>query len=206
MLSSPDSARTITLPDQSIVSLNRNSQISYNAGFINNRKLTLTGEAFFAVTPNTHHPFEILSDKTIIMVVGTSFNVKQNNNTTEVLVKTGKVSVSLNKMNVQLTRGEYAIADENEASIKKAKNTDINYLSWKTGKFEFNNLSLDKVAGFLTDHYNVPVKLGDSTLNKLSITASFDNQKLKNVLDVISLTFGLEQKWISGTCYLNNKK
>jgi len=203
-----DSIINITLPDQSTVSLNRNSQISYRTDFKTDRKLVLKGEAFFEVTPDKEHPFEISSNQTVINVVGTSFNVKQKQGSTEVIVKTGKVTVTekIKNTSIMLNMGEYAVVNENEGSINKTANFDINGLAWKTEIFEFNEMKLGNVVNFLTDHYKISVKLGDPDLNKLTITASFDHQGLGEVLDAICLTLGLDMKYSSNTYYLKTKK
>ena len=58
------------------------------------RKLNLTGEAFFEVAPDTSLPFIIAAANTQVRVVGTSFLVKTDNDQVELVVKTGKVQFS----------------------------------------------------------------------------------------------------------------
>lgn len=69
-------ATTVNLPDGSIVTLNRNSSLSYARDFNSKlRRVVLQGEAFFEVTKDAHRPFVIATGEAMVKVVGTSFNV-----------------------------------------------------------------------------------------------------------------------------------
>ena len=86
----------ISLPDDSKIYLNRNSEFSYRKNFgKHGRDVKLTGEAFFEISPDVTKPFIIDAGKARVKVVGTSFNVITNNqeSAVEVFVKTGKVLV-----------------------------------------------------------------------------------------------------------------
>jgi transmembrane sensor len=48
--SSTNDTLSVTLPDGSLITLNRNARISYHEDFRNNRSVDLVGEAFFNVT------------------------------------------------------------------------------------------------------------------------------------------------------------
>jgi transmembrane sensor len=65
------------LADGSSVTLNADSRLKYPASFDGpTREVYLTGEAFFDIQKDPDHPFIIHTDKMIIRVLGTSFNVK----------------------------------------------------------------------------------------------------------------------------------
>ncbi|NJK96629.1 MAG: FecR domain-containing protein, partial [Bacteroidales bacterium] len=80
-IKAPLGAKTeITMPDGSKVLLNAGSKLKYNAGFnINNRELSLDGEAFFNVHKNKNLPFIVKTSYIDIKAVGTAFNVKAYN-------------------------------------------------------------------------------------------------------------------------------
>lgn len=83
-----------TLPDGSTVIQNKNSTLTYPSTFTaKTRAVALTGEAFFNVRHDRKKPFIIKANDVLITVLGTSFNVKSNGKTTEVIVETGMVSV-----------------------------------------------------------------------------------------------------------------
>lgn len=88
--------QTITLADQSTVTLMPGSSLTYPTVFAaNQRAVHLTGRAFFKVTKNARKPFRVFSDKLVTQVLGTSFWVKNElkQQRIEVAVVTGKVSV-----------------------------------------------------------------------------------------------------------------
>src|SRR5699024_10743724 len=62
----------ITLPDSSVVRLNKNSVLTYREGLTGtNRRVHLQGEAFFDVTANEARPFVIQTSSGKIRVLGT---------------------------------------------------------------------------------------------------------------------------------------
>ena len=81
---------TQVLPDGSQVTLNKNSLISYASRFTGTtRPVKLQGEAFFKVTPNATKPFIISINDVTVKVIGTSFNVKNRNGKTVIVVEPG---------------------------------------------------------------------------------------------------------------------
>ena len=102
-LSSNDKVLIDTLPDGSIVTLNKYSTLTYNEDTKGNtRSVTLTGEAFFNVTADKNKPFIISAEEASVRVIGTSFNVKASEAKTEVVVETGVVEVAKNEHKIQL--------------------------------------------------------------------------------------------------------
>ena len=96
-----------TLPDGSVVTLNKNSSLNYPSKFKGNKRaIALKGEAFFNVTPDKENPFVINVNDVEIKVVGTSFNVRSENGVTEVIVETGVVQVTRNNKMVELRPAE----------------------------------------------------------------------------------------------------
>ena len=73
-----DSVRKITLPDGSMVTLNRGGQLALSKALQNNERVVgLQGEAFFTVARDHVHPFVVRVGDMTIQVLGTSFNVRQ---------------------------------------------------------------------------------------------------------------------------------
>lgn len=85
----------VSLPDESSVILQPHSKISYSPQQYNKtkREVILSGEAFFEVQKNSAVPFFVYANELITKVLGTSFTIKTNSSETEVIVKTGRVSV-----------------------------------------------------------------------------------------------------------------
>ena len=90
-----DGIKKVILPDKTIVWLKGNSALNYPSHFSDvTRDVTLKGEALFEVTKDPKHPFIIHCGDLKTTVLGTSFNVKTLGEKIEVVVLTGKVSLS----------------------------------------------------------------------------------------------------------------
>ncbi len=192
--SSINTIQEFTLPDGSVVLLNKNSQISYNQKFNkNNRELFFSGEAFFKVAANSALPFVIRTCNTTIQVVGTSFNIKDDTSAVKVTVVTGKVSFyeTKNRNNhIELVKNQVASFEYATRKIIYGQNSDLNFLSWKTGRFEFFKTPTLDVLATLADYFNK--KLIIKIPLKDSITGIFENQPLEEILKEIELTSSLK--------------
>ena len=128
--------QTILLPDGSEVTLNAFSKLSYPKEFNDMRNVKLEGEAFFVVARDESKPFVISTSHASIKVLGTSFNVSsyKNKESIEVIVNTGKVSLSAKKNledKVILNAGDKGVLLKKKKLVKKVANRDMNFLSWK---------------------------------------------------------------------------
>ena len=96
VITSVQSIKQNRLPDGSTVVLNSNSTVSMPPQFqSSNREVELQGEAFFSIVPDPSRPFRIRYKGVNIEVVGTSFNVRSNEQQghVETQVQTGKVKM-----------------------------------------------------------------------------------------------------------------
>jgi transmembrane sensor len=188
------------LPDGSVVALHAGSQITYPEVFSSTtRKVELKGEAYFKVMHDRTKPFIVASGDARVEVLGTRFNVNTSTSagTMEVVLTNGKVSVYYKanpEQNVLMSPGEKAVLLSEKELISKSTNTDPNYMAWKTRVLEFDNETLDQVVNTLQNVYQTPVKLGNPALSGCRVTASFNDQSLESVLQVIKETLDLQVK------------
>jgi len=123
--------RTDTLPDGSIVTLNKYSGISYPAGFKGSvRNVQMRGEAFFRVKHDQSKPFVIKVNDLLVTVLGTSFNIKSSGNKTEVIVESGIVGITKQGKSIMLYPGEKLTALESDTVLKKVLNKDSAYRAY----------------------------------------------------------------------------
>lgn len=135
-IKAPLGAKTeITLPDGSKVWLNAGSKLKYNAGFnVNNRDLSLDGEAFFNVHKNKELPFIVKTSYIDIKAVGTSFNVKayEDEGTIETTLVEGKLAL-YQKTRKSSGAGEFVLEPNQRATFIKEKTsfqvTDVRKLA-----------------------------------------------------------------------------
>lgn len=185
--------RTDTLPDGSVVTLNRNATLSYPRSFNGKtREVRLEGEAFFDITPDKQRPFIITANDVEVRVVGTSFNVKSSEEKTEVIVETGIVEVSKKKNTVKVNPRETAIVLRSRPEPIKQSTADELYNYYRTKKFVCNGTPLWRLVDVLNEAYDSNIIIGDKNLQSLPITVTLDNKPLDVVLEVVSSTHNLK--------------
>lgn len=182
-----------TLSDGSVVTVNKGSSISYQSKFKGEtRQVALKGEAFFNVTPNKKKPFVISVNDVQITVVGTSFNVKTINGNTEVVVETGIVKVTRAGKTVELRANEETTINAKDSLLTKEKVSDQLYKYYRTKEFVCDDTPLWKLVEVINEAYNSHIVIGDPALKNMSLTTTFNNESLEQVLNVISITFNIK--------------
>ncbi|MCY4780009.1 DUF4974 domain-containing protein [Sphingobacterium sp. UT-1RO-CII-1] len=150
----------VRLPDGTSVWVNTGSSLTFPLAFATNeRKVHLTGEAYFEVAPDTKAPFKVLTDYQTIEVLGTHFNVSAY--TDEAVVETtlleGKVKVAHAGENALLHVGQQARSVKDRPGIR-VRNADLEaVMSWKNGYFRFRNDNIKTVMQQIARWYDVDV-------------------------------------------------
>jgi ferric-dicitrate binding protein FerR (iron transport regulator) len=184
---------TDTLPDGSIITLNKASELIYPNRFTNNtRKVDLKGEAFFKVSPDKTKPFIIKINDVTVTVVGTSFNVRTINEKTEVIVETGIVKVSRQQNSIELRPGERVITDRTANNFTKEINKSRLYNYYFSKEFNCDHTPLKELVQALNNAYPSHIVIQNKSLENLQITTVFKDQSLEDILKVISETFKIE--------------
>lgn len=185
--------RTDSLPDGSVITLNRFSRFEYPSKFSGGvRRVTLdTGEAFFSVAHSKAKPFLIIAGPALIRVVGTSFNVKYKKGSVEVIVETGIVQVSNKHQLVLLHPGDKLTIKQGSENLKKQRNPDQLYTWYRQRKFIADDTPLWRMIEVLNEAYDSHIVIGRKELYNLPLNTSFEDVSLDKVLDVISRTFKL---------------
>lgn len=150
----------IVLPDGTRVSLNAASSLRYPTSFSDDqRKVELTGEAYFDVATDAGRPFVVVTGKQTISVLGTAFNVKAY--TDEPYTKTtlveGRIKVDpRNGIAAKvLSPGEQATLENNQLKVSKTDTRED--ISWMSDMFYFSDTDLHAVAHQLQRWYDIEV-------------------------------------------------
>lgn len=210
----PDSATLLTLNtglDQSIeyeladgskVWLNHSSSLSYPETFEGEQRVVyLEGEAFFDIAPNKDKPFIIYANGTETKVVGTSFGIKALPGGADVVVTVMSGIIDFSDVKdsnaIRLTVGEQAICIPKQAILEKNTNPDPNALAWKTKLINFQDTPLFEVARVITAAYNTSVET-DSSISNLTISGTFNQLSLQELMQIIEITLQVEAKETAG--------
>lgn len=186
-----------TLPDGSEVWLSPHATLQYSKQFKSEfRDVELEGEAFFEVTHDPSHPFRVSSGDVLTTVLGTSFNIKANGQDRqyEVSVVTGKVSVSApdpngRRQSVQLLPRQQAIIDAASGQLaqKELPASAGKMATWQPVSLTFQDATLEKVATQLEKEFDLKIRLANPQLANCRVKAVFDQQRLPEILDMITL-------------------
>lgn len=208
--------KEVVLPDGSTVSLSESSSLAYSNNFDGDiREVQLEGKAFFEIKRNERKPFVVRTEESEVRVLGTSFLVDTDaaDHNTEVVVATGRVAVTKNTMKykdnssrVELTPGEIGTVSKSSRAITKNKNSNVNYLSWKTSIIDFDRENLKSVIQTLEEVYHINIEVSDPNIYNCKLSAKFDHRPVTSVMEIVSQTFGLELVKISAKEFQLNGK
>lgn len=184
---------SIKLPDGSSVKLNSSSQISFPSTFEGNtREVTIRGEAYFDVVHDDTKPFIVHSGNTSTRVLGTSFNVKENQGKGfQITLVQGKVNVTAEGISngVDLIPNQQANIDLGSTEIT-TKNVDAErFVCWKDNRIYFEETPLIEAAKILEDWYNVTIEIKNEKLASCKISGEYKNSSLENILKSLQYMF-----------------
>jgi ferric-dicitrate binding protein FerR (iron transport regulator) len=183
----------ITLGDGTQVWLNHNSKLRYPYKFTGkDRRVYLTGEAYFKVAHNSRIPFIVATDKMNVKATGTAFNVSAypGDDFIETTLVEGKVILYDNIRNKEikaLSPSECLLFNPRKNSYKLESGDIQEYISWKDGILVFKNDSISEIARKLQQWYNVDVRITDERVKEFTCTGTFYDETLSQVLELMSL-------------------
>ncbi|WP_316835406.1 FecR family protein [Pedobacter nutrimenti] len=152
----------VSLPDGTRVWLNAASSLKYPVQFVaRDRRVQLTGEAYFEVAKNKKKPFIVESKQQYVEVLGTHFNI--NSYEEEAVTKTtlfeGSVRVAglspTDRKVTTLKPGQQSVLTNDHIDITE-NNTDA-ALAWQKGLFSFTDADLKTIMTEFARWYNVEV-------------------------------------------------
>lgn len=177
----------VMLADGTKVWLNSASRLIYPQSFMGKeRRVVLSGEAFFDVTHDAERPFVVETSRMNVKVLGTRFNVNDYDDNEEVsttLVNGSVEIISGDQQAFRLVPGEQAYGKENELE-KREVNVRL-YTSWIDGKFLFNNTELEEIAKQISRWYDVEIFFSSESVKKVRFTGAI--VKFKPLEDLVRM-------------------
>jgi transmembrane sensor len=193
----------VTLPDSSKVWLNAGSKISFNKDYgVDNRNITLDGEAFFDVVKRKVS-FNVHTEEQDITVLGTAFNVKAYKDDEKVI--TTLVRGSLKVLPDAPVSEEYLLkpgerlvlwksrlkGNAQLAELQKQVDTEAE-TGWKDGWLAVRGESLDELARKIERLHDVKIVFANQELKKYRFTGRIKQLSLEQVLRAMALTSPIE--------------
>jgi len=198
----------LTLPDKSKVWINAASSLTY-AAVLNERgqrRVKLSGEAYFEITKDKAHPFIVETDKQEVEVLGTHFNIDSyaDQQETKTTLLEGSVKVT-GKGGVKIIKpGQQAILSQNSIKIADVEAEDA--IAWKNGYFMFDIETLESVMQKISRWYDVKVVYEDPALKSktfLGTISRFEN--VSKVLNMLERTDEARFRIKDRTIYISKK-
>ncbi len=189
---------TDTLADGSVITLNKKSGLVLAQRFNKNeRRMKLTGEAYFEVAHDATRPFVVEVQNVEVKAVGTAFNIDNSTDARLVLITVtdGKIKITGRDKSEFAEKGETAIYDTEKGTITVEKKANNNVLAYKTRQFHFDETPLSIAVAEISKAFGVPIILQDAELGRCPVVVSFDNKPLVDILDVLksSCAFTIEK-------------
>jgi transmembrane sensor len=180
------------LPDGSKAWLSKNSQLSYHDFSGSLRKVNVSGVVFLDVAANKNAPFQIMTDRFEVKVVGTQFLVNTERNF--VAVKEGTVDVKTGKSAQRITKDQKITIYKSGDLAHSDTVFDSNAWLWFNEDLIFKNTPFDQVIQDLSNNFNVKILIPErTTWSSCTFTSgSLKTNTLDQILEILKLTYDLQ--------------
>lgn len=174
----------LILPDGTLIYMNAATSIKFPIDFAaKERKVELTGEAYFEVTKNVGMPFKVVTKGVEILALGTQFNVKSYGG--EAIIQATLLEGSLQVQKAAVTRilkpGQQALITDKIKVVKVYIDQEV---AWKEGYFSFEDKDLKTILQEISNWYNVDIVYqGDITQIQLNFGGKLHrNMSIRSLL------------------------
>lgn len=189
----------IVLEDSTEVWLNSESRLIYPESFSGQeRRVAVTGEAYFKVARDEQRPFWVETDGQLVRVYGTEFNIRSYAEERNVRTTLVSGSIALCKDNAKsgellLTPGHQALFDKtDQATSVREVDTQV-VTSWRHGRFVFENQTLEQIMRDLSRWYDFDYAFEDDALREIVFMGSIPRYgDFATALAILEKSGGLE--------------
>jgi transmembrane sensor len=201
----------VLLPDDSVMTLNTNSEATVHFTAEERRVRLLKGEAHFAVAPVPGRPFSVVAGTGTVRAVGTAFNVYLKGDVVEVTVTEGVVEVlpsALTKANDEakarpprtprdaapvapvaaerLGKGQKLEYRETIESVSSVDAGEIaRKLAWQVGMLDFQGDTLAEVIEEASRYTETRITIEDPDIESLHVTGYLRAGDIDTLLELI---------------------
>ncbi len=189
----PGAYERVLLPDSSLVYLSGPAQLQFNERNFE-RELKLSGIAFFDVV-HQPDPFVVHTSEAIVQVLGTRFGMRSHNDTTQVVLESGRLEVSSHSLpseSILLMSGQMTSVSLDEELPLPSVDVNIeDELLW-TGFMFFRRTSMREAAERLSESRKVRVEVAPSLFNE-TVTGTFaPDETIEEILHALAITLNAE--------------
>ncbi|MCW9706491.1 FecR domain-containing protein [Fodinibius salsisoli] len=189
------------LPDGTRIHLNAASKVEIPASFGDSlRRINLEGEAYFDVIHDQEKPFIVHSGDSYTKVLGTKFGVKAypDDSSIQVVVEEGKVALERSRMpsekSMRITKNRLGFLSKSGEAKQIEISELAQFLGWKDGRLVFNSTPVEEVIRRLERWYNIDIAVGEVSIRDQTMTASFHDEPMMEVLNILAASLNAEYK------------
>ena len=192
------------LSDGSHIWLNSGSVFKYPDSFQGKlREVELIGEGYFDIVKDPDHPFIVKAGMLNVEVKGTKFDVINypDDPQIEVILESGLVSLFSGQYEEKkpvavIEPGERLTYNKTQNSALISKVDAVKYTVWKDGILIFSDDPMSDVIRRLSHKFNVDIELQSPDINEYVYTATFIDETLIQILDLLKISAPLEYTFI----------
>jgi transmembrane sensor len=185
------------LPDGTKVWLNSSSSVEYAASlFSRRRSVKINGEVYFEVSHDKRAPFVVSTNGLDIKVLGTRFNVRNDEDkhrVTTVLLEGAVKAYAWERedASVRLHPSQQLIFD---TKTKTMQLTDVSSaersINWIDGRFCFEHNTFEEIVTELNRYYNVNIRFMDEKLRQMRFSGDFRVEDgIYHIMSMLQLTY-----------------
>lgn len=192
-VSAPGEIRTVTLADQSQVTLDADSAIAVDFSRGERHVQLRRGAGFFSVT-HSSEPFVVEAEKGQARVLGTQFEVRLQARGAQVTVLSGRVAVTADPQaeSQTLRAGEQVAYADGTAQKRHAVDSEAQ-LAWRQGWLNYYKATLADVVDDLRRYYPGRIVLLNDEMAARRVSGSFPGKDPQAVLNSLQGVLGFEQ-------------
>jgi len=197
----------IVLSDGTRVWLNAASSITYPSVFTGGeRKVAVTGEAYFEVATDERHPFVVSVGSARIAVLGTHFDVMAypDEKSVKTTLLEGSVKVISASSEVMVVPGQQAVLSPDSGRISLKKVDAAQSVAWVAGKLSLDNLGIEAIMRQVSRWYDVDVRFEGPVPQGRFWGVINRNVNLSSVLNVMNAN-GISARLENGDIIVSSK-
>lgn len=208
--------KSILLSDSTTVTLNANSVLTLTDNFVQQREVWIQGEAFFEVAEEPQKPtgnatpsltkFIVNTDRLRIEVTGTSFNVRDREDKTQVVLNTGQVRLrpqnNLRSKELLMQPGEMVAVSARDGVLTKSTVQPDIYSSWRDHKLVCDDTPLREIAQVVYHEHGKTMIFREDRLAERVISGTLPTHDLDLLLEVLAVSLKLTIDSQADTLYI----
>ncbi|MEM9013665.1 MAG: FecR domain-containing protein [Pseudomonadota bacterium] len=187
-----------TLADNSVVTLNTDSELTVTLTHDERRVALVRGEIMFDVVRDPQRPFVVTTPTADVSVIGTRFNIREAGPGAAISVLSGVVRVSPSDAQdtaaaaTTLIAGQQAAFEENGPNKLEIRTFNPDTVtSWRRGRAYYDNESLMNVVADLNRYFPASINLAEPSLSSLRVTGGFDLSNQDTAIEALTVALSL---------------